>query len=232
MYGIPSGSVTLWEDFLRDNVTNLTETVGSAAVQDVISRHGGWWRQSMDGNDADDALTAAEVAWEVDEGQPLTFETRVQLDIVTGASVFQGMSDANTEGSGASPYAAESGTHAAVATDAFGFLLDESASGTMDLTWQAVGVQNTTRNTEDPLTDAADLAAGVIQVLRMVATTADDGTVRYYIGTANEYGGGKLVETKTSWFRSEIVYCPILATEDRAVDCDLDTDYIYVSAPR
>ena len=238
MYGVPGAYVTLFEDFLLDNVSetgalsNWLETAGGSAVQDILNAHGGWWRQSCAGDDGDDLLLAGEVVWEVDEGQPLVFETRVKADVITGIGIFAGMSDANTEGSGVLPIDDEGGTLASEATDAFGFMLDESAAGTQNTTWQAVGVQNDTDNTQDELDDAADIVAATPQVLRMEATTADSGTVRYYVGKSTEFGGGKLVATKTSWFRSSIVYCPIIGASDRAVDTDVDWDYIYVTAPR
>lgn len=232
--GYPGTWLTLWEDFTKDNVTNLRETVGSSATQDVITTHGGWWRQENDGGDADDCFLAAEVSWEVDEGFPLTFETRHQMSSISSgaAGIFAGMSDANTESSGILPYDTEGGSTTTTAADCFGFLADESGAGTFDATWSAVGTKNTSGNTEDELDTAPDIVASTPQVLRMIATPDGSGTVRYYIGTSNQYGGGQLVATKTSWFRSGIVFCPVLGSMDRAVNQDTDWDYIYVTAPR
>ena len=221
----PEGYVTLWEDFLTDNVTNFVETVASSGAQDIHGAHGGWWGQVVGANDNDAAAIAGEVVWEVDEGQALTFETRLQIDDVSEASVFVGMSDANN-------YAVvienEDDALVATATDCFGVLLE----GEQDLTFTAVGVQNGGTAEEDALTGAVDAADGITRVIRMVATTADSGTVRYYIGTANEYGGGTHVATKTSWYRSGILYTPILSLDARGTAVNSDYDYIYVSAPR
>ena len=231
-YGYPSAFVTFWEDFTRDNVTNLRETVGSSAAQDIADVHGGWWRQTLDGGDADDLLIAGEVVWEVDEGGTLVFETRHKSNVITAQGLWAGMSDANTESNGINPISGEDGTDVSTATDAFGFINDESAAGTQDPTWQAVGVQNNTDNTSVNLTLGADMVAATPQVLRLEANVNDSGTVRYYIGTAEQMGGGLLVSTRTSWFRASIQYCPILGADDRAVATSVDWDYIFVSAPR
>jgi hypothetical protein len=231
-YGYPSAFVTLWEDFTRDNVTNLVETVGSSAVQNIADVHGGWWRQSLDGGDADDLLIAGEVVWETDEGGALVFETRHQSDVITAQGLFAGMSDANTESNGINPISGENGTDVSTATDAFGFLNDESAGSTQNTTWEAVGVQNDSDNTSTSLTLGAAIVAATPQVLRMEANVNDSGTVRYYIGTAEQMGGGLLVSTRTSWYRSSIQYCPVLGADDRAVATSVDWDYIFVSAPR
>lgn len=238
MYGFPGAFVTLWEDFLLDNVSetgalsNWLETAAGGASQDIANVHGGVWRQTIGGDDGDDCLLAGEVVWEVDEGQPLVYETRIKMSAITGIGIYTGMSDANTEASGVNPIEDEGGTLATAATDAFGFMLDESSAGTQDTTWQAVGVQNDTDNAQVSLTKGAAVAADTYQVLRLEASTADSGTVRYYIGTADEMGGGTLVSTQTSWFRSGILYCPIFGADDRAVATNVDTDYVFVQAPR
>lgn len=238
MYGFPGAFVTLWEDFLLDNVSetgalsNWLETSAGGGSQDIANVHGGVWRMTIGGDDGDDVLLAGEVVWEVDEGQPLEFETRVKMNAITGIGIYAGMSDANTEASGVNPIADEGGTLTTNATDAVGFMLDESAAGTQETTWQAVGVQNDTDNTQDALDDGADVVADTWQVLRMELTRASSGTARYYIGKADEYGGGKLVATKTSWYRSSIAMCPIIGADDRAVATNVDWDYIFVQAPR
>ena len=231
-YGYPSAFVTLWEDFVTDNVTDWRETSDAGTTQDIADVHGGWWRFANDGGDTDDFLLAAEVVWEVDEGGTLIFETRVQASAITGIGIWAGMSDANTETSGVNPIEDEAGTLATAATDAFGFILDESTAGTQDTTWQAVGVQNGTDNSQISLTASAAIVASTPQVLRMEANTNDSGTVRYFVGTAEQMGGGVLATTRTSDFRSSIVYCPIIGSDDRAVVTNVDFDYIFVSAPR
>lgn len=236
-YGYPGAFKTLWEDFLTDNVTEWLETVGSSATQNIRDLHGGWWRQESDGNNADDLILAAEVVWEVDEGGTLVMEARLQNDQVadgtnTGSAIFFGLNDANTEASGIMPIHEESGSQTVTATDCVGFLLDESAAQVQDATWKAASVENTAGNTSVALIAGADQVAAVIQVLRLVLNANDSGTARYYIGTADQFGGGVLVSTQTGWFRSSIQYCPFIGTMDRGDDADTDWDYIYVSCAR
>ena len=66
----------------------------------------------------------------------------------------------------------------------------------------------------------------------MILTAANSGTARFYIGTSNQYGGGSLVSTQTSFFRSSIVLAPALGADDRATATTVDWDYVYVTAPR
>ena len=230
-YGYPGAFVTLWEDFVTDNVTDWVETVSSATMN-IADRHGGWWRMPAGGNDTDDMDMAAEVVWEVDEGQALLFETRVEASAITGIGIFAGMCEANTYGSGVNPIEDEAGALATAAVDAVGFILDESSAGTQDTTWQAVGVQNNTDNAQISLTDGAAIVAATPQVLRMELNVNDSGTARYFIGTAEEMGGGVLVSTQTSWFRSSVQLAPMIGADDRAVATNVDWDYVFVSAPR
>jgi len=231
-YGFPGGFVTFWEDFTRDNVTDLRETAGGSATQDISDVHGGWWRQTLGGDDNDDMLIAAEVVWEVDEGSPVVFETRVQSSVVTVQGLWAGMSDANTETSGVNSIHAEAGSLTTAAADAFGFILDESAAGTQDTTWQAVGVEGGTDKTSVSLTASAAIVATTPQILRMEATALTSGTVKYYVGTAEQMGGGELISTRTSWFDSAIQFCPILGADDRGTSANPEWDYLFVSAPR
>lgn len=230
MYGYPGAIVTLWQDFLTDNVTNWVETTG-AGGQNIADIHGGWWRHTITGEDRDMTI-AAEVVWEVDEGSPLVFETRIQMSATTGVGIFAGFGEANTYSSGILPINDESGSLTTTAVDAFGFLLDESSDGTQDTTWQAVGVQNNTDNSQVSLSSSDAVVASTIQVLRMVANVNDSGTVRYYVGTADQMGGGELVSTRTSWYRSSVQFAPIIGANARNVSTNVDWDYVFVQAPR
>lgn len=243
-YGYPGAMVTFWEDFLRDNVTNMVETAGGSATQDAnitAPTHGGWWQQQMGGDDNDDLNLAGEVAWEVDEGSPVTFETRARPSSVSAQCAYAGMSDADTESSAVSAIDSDAGTLTATATDGVYFLLDESAGGTLDTIWSGVGISNGNLRTgagvlgtqaNAALVGSTAVVAATPQTLRMVLTPADLGTARFYIGGANDFGGGVLYGTYTNAFRSSIALCPFLGTEDRAVNVDMDWDYIAVSAPR
>lgn len=217
------GYVELWEDFTRDNVENLVETVASTGTQDIRNKHGGWWRQYMTATDTDAAMIAGELAFEADSGSPLVFETRLLVTDVDVASVFVGMSDANSE-TEALVFEDEGGDLNSIATDAFGFMLEGEQTTVPVQAWQAVAVDTNVDETQTvvPFSGAVD---SVIQTLRLEANPNNSGEVLYFVD-------GKLQLTKTSWFDSSIVYCP-------AVDCDArntayytDYDYIYCRAPR
>lgn len=213
----PRGIVTLFEDFLTDNVTNFNENT-SGGSQDITNKHGGWWRLTTSTGEGDYASIAGEVAWEVDEGHPLIMEVRLKIDDVSVASCFVGMSDAVDDGVVIED---EDGTLESTATDAFGFLLE----GEQDETWQAVAVDTDVDETQVALTKAADAADGVMQTLRLEANPNDSGTVKYFVD-------GELVSTQTGWFDSAIVFCPIISLDGRASAVNMDVDYIYVCAPR
>ena len=212
-----------WEDFVRDNVSDLNETVVSGASQDLTNKHGGWWRQVMGGNDSDAALLAGERMFEADEGFPLVFEVGVRSSVGLTTACFLGLTDDPVE-SIAVIIENEDGVLNSVAADAVGFLLDAEASST-GLTWQAAGVQNDVDNSLVALTEAADFAANVTQYLRMELNPNDSGTVLFHID-------GDLVATQTSYFRSSVLFCPAFNSDDRGTAFNLDVDFLYCSAPR
>ena len=215
------GMVELWDDFTKD-ISDYVETVtGSATGVDIRNLHGGWIRLDVDGDDADAVTIGAEVVWEADEGSPIIAEARVRSTDVSVSCLFFGMSDANND---TVVIEDEDGTMNSVATDAFGFLLE----GEQDETWSAVGVQSDTDNNSGApvaLTSASDAADDTTQTLKLEADPADSGTVRYYVD-------GELVSTQTSWFRSSILYCPIINIDDRNTTYQADMDYWLVRAPR
>lgn len=214
----PRGFVELFNDFTDDNVTDLQETVSGASLA-PLSRHGGWYRATGSTGEGDYSVLAGQLAWEVDEGHPLIMEVRIRTDLVASAALFVGFTDAVADTG--PPIEDEDGTLAANAADAFGFMLE----GEQDATWQAVAVDTDVLKTQDPLTDGADAANSVVQTLRLEANPNDSGTVKYFID-------GKLVATKTGWFDSSIIYCPVVTTDGRTVQVLTDIDYIYVCAPR
>ena len=110
-----------------------------------------------------------------------------------------------------------------MATDAFGFLLE----GEQDATWQRMGVQNDSDNTQAAFTGTTDAANSTTQTLRMEAYASSSGTVLYFID-------GKLCGSgsPTSWFRSSIVYTFVLSSDDRGTAYNADYDYVFVEAPR
>ena len=215
----PLGLLELFSDFLDDNAT-LTETVASSATQDVMTLHGGWIRQTLAGDDGDATLIAGERAFEIDEGGTTSFEVRLKTSDSSKSGIFVGFTDNNAE-SGGVVYENEDGTINSVATDLVGFLLE----GEQDETWNGVGTQNDTNNTAQALTGSTDAADATIQTLRMELNANDSGTARYYVD-------GALESTKTSWFRSSIVYAPCVSSDDRGTAYTTDIDYIYTSSGR
>lgn len=218
----PRGIMELFEDFLVDNVTNLTETVASSATQDVHEKHGGWLEQNLAGDDADNCIIAGERAWEVDEGHPLIFETRLYTDDADVSSIFAGFSDATTES--AMVFEDEDGTLLSTCTDGFGFMLEGEQTTDPVQAWQAVAVDTDVDKTQAVI-PSSTVADSTIMTIRLEANPNDSGTCKYFIN-------GKLELTKTSWFDSSIVFCPILASDDRATAYNVYYDYLYVSAPR
>ena len=221
----PRGDVTFWEEFLNDQDTArpFTETVSAGGAQTFLGKHGGWWRHTVTGDDGDEIMMAAEPMFEVDEGFALIFETRLQTSVSASSSIFVGMTDANTESNGIL-IEDEDGTMFTAPDDAFGFLLE----GEQDETWTVVGVQNTADNNSGApiaVTGSTDAANSVIQTLRMEASPNDSGTVEYFID-------GALVSTRTSWFRSSILFGAAASSSDRNTAYLTDFDYFFVNAPR
>lgn len=221
----PRGKVEFFEDFLLDNgdgtssYGGMTETIVDACTQDLTDKHGGWWRQTTS-DDTDAALLASERCWEVDEGHPLIFETRLVVDDASSAVIAVGFHD-NVAASGAILWEDEGGTLESAPTDGFGFMVE----GGQDETWQAVATDSDTDKTQVALTLGADCADAVVQTLRMEANPNDSGTVKYFID-------GELVSTRTAWFDSGIVFNVGLSCDWRTGAINVDYDYIYVMAPR
>ena len=216
--GTGFGDVTFWEDFVRDP-QDLNETVADSATQDITNKHGGWWRMVLAGDDADAVMLANERCFEVDEGFEVVFEAGVRSSTGNTTACFLGLTDDPNETNAV--ILGDEASLTAAANDAVGFLGEFED----DLTWQAAGVQNTTLNSSVALTAGADFAADVTQYLRMELTPNDSGTVLYMID-------GELVSTQTSYFRSSIVFCAAISTDDRGTPFNFDIDFIYASAPR
>ena len=129
-YGSPGGIITLWADFLLDNVSesgalsNWLETTDNAS-QNITNKHGGWWRHTIATGETDDLLFAGEVAWEVDEGFPLIFQTRLVSSDVSKSAIFVGFHEANTVGSSVLPIHNENASQTVTSgADTIGFFLD------------------------------------------------------------------------------------------------------------
>ncbi len=222
--GTGKGEVEFFEDFERNNVTDLNEVVVDSATQDITPRHGGWWRQVLAGDNADAVFLGAERAWETDEGPgDLVFEWRGYSTDADVSSVFVGLSDDQAQ-SGAVVIEDEDGTLNTVATDAVGFLL-EGERVLNPLKWQAVGVQNNVDNPQVTLTSGPAASDSGVQTLRMLLSEHNSGNVKFYIG-------GDLVSSQNSFHDSSIVYVPVISSDDRGTAYNFDTDYFYTSAPR
>ncbi len=219
--GTEFGQVEMFEDFTRDNVTDLNEVVVDSTSQDIVTRHGGWWRQILAGDGNDACFLGAERTFETDEGPGnLVFEWRGYSTDASVSSVFVGLSDDPAQSS-AVVIENEGGSLNAVATDAVGFLLE----GPQDETWNAIGVQNGVDNSLVPLTTGADATDSGVQVLRMLLSEHNSGNVKFYID-------GDLVSSQNSYHDSSIVYVPVISSDDRGSAYNFDTDFFYVSAPR
>lgn len=217
----PRGTLELFEDFLGDNASNLTENVAGSTTQDVDAIHGGWWKQILAGDGGDACSIAGEVAFEVDEGHPLIFETRLYTSDADMSSIYVGMSDENSD---AVVIEDEDGELNTVATDAFGFLLEGEQTTDPVQAWQAVAVDTNVDKTQDVISGCT-VANDVIHTLRLEANPNDSGTVKYFID-------GELLKTKTAWFDSGTVFCPVLSSDDRDAAYNVYYDYLYCSAPR
>lgn len=219
----PRETVELWEDFTRDNVTGLNEIAVDSGDQDIATtaKHGGWWQQTLPGAGNDALLIAGELAFEADEGSPVIFETRLQMSSVTDFAVCVGMTDDCRQASGIL-VEDEGGTLEYDPEDCYCFMVEGDQSSGY---WQAVSSVNDVDSTQVSLTLGAAVAASTTQTLRLEANPNDSGTVYYFID-------GALVSTRTSWFRSSVVMCPALTSDDRDTASDVLYDYLYARAPR
>ncbi|KKL94662.1 hypothetical protein LCGC14_1862430 [marine sediment metagenome] len=215
----PRGFVELFEDFTRDNVTSLNQG-SSGGSQDITDKHGGWFGLTTASGATDYAWISGELSWEVDEGHPLIFETRLAVSSTTDFNVSVGFTDDTAEAN-AIIFTDEAGALVSECADGFAFMVE----GDQDLTWQAVAVDTNVDETQVALTLGADIVASTIQTLRMEANPNNSGTVKYFID-------GELVSTQTGWFDSGIVFAPGLSSDDRGTSSNVDYDYLYVSAPR
>lgn len=163
--------------------------------------------------EGDYALVYGPLAFEPDECTLAMMQARLYVNPVASASLFVGFTDAITD---TVIIEDEDGTLNTVPTDAFGILME----GEQDVTYQTVGVQNDTDNSQTVIgagTDdvtVADETNSDFHTIKIEGTAADSGTMRVYL--SNDLGFMGLVATRTSFFRSSIVYAPVVALDGRA----------------
>ncbi|KKN31678.1 hypothetical protein LCGC14_0821430 [marine sediment metagenome] len=163
--------------------------------------------------EGDYAVVYGPLAFEPDECTVAMMQARLRISPVASASMFIGFTDAISD---TVLIEDEDGTLESDPTDAFGVMLE----GEQDGTYQTVGVQNGT--------DATQVAIGVgtddvtvpdetnnnFHTIKIEGAAADSGTMRVYLSDGNGFMG--LVATRTAYFRSSIVYAPVVSLDGRA----------------
>ena len=169
--------------------------------------------------EGDYAVMYGPLAFEPDECTVAMMQARLSISPVASASVFIGFTDAITD---TVLIEDEEGTLESDPTDAFGILLE----GEQDGTYQTVGVQNNS--------DAAQVAIGVgtndvtladqtdgnYHTVKIEGVPAASGTMRVYSSDVN--GNMQLAATRTAYFRSSIVYAPVVALDGRVTAVTLN----------
>lgn len=182
-------------------------TVASAGVNgggvDLVTASG----------EGDYAVVYGPLAFEPDECTVAMMQARLRVSDVSVTSMFVGFTDAITD---TVLIEDEEGTLESDPTDAFGVLLE----GEQDETYQTVGVQNNTDATQVAVgagtndVTVADQTDNNFHTIKIEGVSADSGTMRVYLSDVN--GNLTLVATRTAYFRSSIVYAPVVAVDGRA----------------
>ena len=188
----------------------------------ALGINGGASRLALGGDDADTGQFHGPLAFEADESNTMSMKTRFRVTDVSVSSIYVGWTDQNSASE--VPIEDEDGTLATNATDAMGVLLE----GQQDGTWQTVGVQNATDNSQAASTNIADLTDSEWTTVLVAANAADSGTMRVDVdgaqlvtaNTTSTVSSGSNVTT--SFFRSSIVLCPVLSADDRNTAYHLD----------
>jgi len=194
---------------------------GSTEVT-TLGVNGGASRLALGGDDADAGQFHGPLAIEPDESPSAAMQTRFRVTDVSVASVYVGFTDQNA--SSEVPIEDEDGALNTNATDAMGLLLE----GEQDVTWQTVGVQNNTDNAQAASSNISDLTDSEWTTVRVQISPADSGTMKAIVdgvdlitaNTTSTVSTGNNVTT--SFFRSSIVYCPVLSGDDRSTAYNID----------
>lgn len=193
--------------------------VASGATFAASGINGSMGRITLAGDDADAVAVYGPLAFEPDECRVAMMQVRIRTSDHDVSSIFVGFSDALTD---TVIIEDEDGTLNTVATDAFGILLE----GEQDETWQTVGVQNGTDNSQTAIgagTDdvtVADRGDSDWETIKIEGIADDSGTMRVYLEDVNNHL--QLVATRTSFLRSSIVYCPVVSADDRGTAYTVD----------
>lgn len=169
--------------------------------------------------EGDYAVMYGPLAFEPDECTVAMMQARLSISPIASVSTFIGFTDAITDNVLIED---EEGTLESDPTDAFGILLE----GEQDETYQTVGVQNGADATQVAIGAAtndvtvADQTDGNYHTVKIEGVSADSGTMRVFLSDVN--GNLQLVATRTAYFRSSIVYAPVVALDGRATAVTLN----------
>jgi hypothetical protein len=224
--GSPARRVTWFDDFLGDTINAgyaLLEGTDSATSDFAISTGVGGTAILTTGDSATHTMAGNGISvdlgalfWKASNGG-LTFETRIQLDVITNVAYFVGFTDQVTPLE--MPWGLSTTTYTSNQSDGFGFLFDTAA--TTD-TIRCVGVKADTDGT--PVDTSLAPVAATYMTLRVECDTA---------GTARFYADGVLVGTITNAVTTTVALTPIIAAYSSATSSVVFTvDYWYTAMDR
>jgi hypothetical protein len=221
------GSVILFDDFLGDLVLDEYITTVDTGGTILPSGVDGQLKLLTDTTDNDTTQLATGLNWEVQNGQ-LIFEARVQIDVITTAGIFLGLSDATTETSPNMPFTLATTTFTSTATTAIGFIFDIDA--TTD-NWH----YNWVDDDADSSVAIATLNMGVAPVaatwetFRIVLTDQGSGNQ----AAAEFYRNGDLVAKHTSTIDRDALLTPYVGVSNRGAAAHiLSLDYLFCAKTR
>ena len=218
MADLQRGRVNWIEDFTApfdstDTIVGRCNFLVTGGTLTSSGVNGGGAEMVTSTGEGDYAVVYGPLAFEPDECTVAMMQARLRISPVASASMFIGFTDAISD---TVLIEDEDGTLESDPTDAFGVMLE----GEQDGTYQTVGVQNGT--------DATQVAIGVgtddvtvpdetnnnFHTIKIEGAAADSGTMRVYLSDGNGFMG--LVATRTAYFRSSIVYAPVVSLDGRA----------------
>ncbi len=199
-----AGRCLVW---VNDSSTNPTS----------LSINGGAVRIPLGGDGGDTGQVYGPLAFEPDESIICAMQVRFRITDVSVSSVFVGWTDQVA----ASEVAIEDedGTLETNATDAVGILLE----GEQDGTWQTVGVQNGSDNSQAASTNISDLADSEWTTVRIEIDALNSGSMKVIVdGVELKTANTNTKNFTTSFLRSSIVYAPTIGADDRDASYNLD----------
>lgn len=179
--------------------------------------NGGAVRIPLGGDGGDTGQVYGPLAFEPDESVICAMQVRFRVTDVSVSSIFVGWTDQVA----ASEVAIEDedGTLETNATDACGVLLEPEQDGT----WQTVGVQNGSDNSQAAATNIPDLADSEWTTVRVEITAENSGSMKVIIdGVVMQTANTSTTHFETSFLRSSVVYAPTIGADDRDNSYNLD----------